>query len=266
MIGFIGAGNMASAIIRGLVSGKKYTGEDIAVYDLCKEKVEELRSELCVNIMESETKIINNCETVVLAVKPNVFPSLLEKIGNELKEKDPLIISIAAGKTTDNITALLPYTPKLIRIMPNINAKVQAAISAFCANERAAEEDKEFVKEFCDCFGRGIEIDEKLFSIYSAIGGCSPAFCFMFIDSMARAAVKNGMTKAQALETAAQAVLGSAKLILESDDHPWKLVDAVCSPGGTTIEGVCSLQESGFEAAVEKAVEASYKKDKSLAD
>ena len=148
--------------------------------------------------------------------------------------------------------------------MPNINAKVQAAISAFCGNERATAEDKEFILDFCNAFGRGIEIAEKNFSIYSAIGGCSPAFAFMFIDSLARAAVKNGMTKADALETAAQAVLGSAKLILESDEHPWKLVDAVCSPGGTTIEGVCSLQESGFEAAVEKAVEASYNKDKRL--
>lgn len=266
MIGFIGCGNMASAIIRGLVSGNKFKGTDIAVYDPCKEKTEEFAKKLSLCVMESEEEIANNCETVVLAVKPNIFPSLLEKIGNALEKKDPLIISIAAGKTTDNITALLPYTPRLIRIMPNINAKVQAAISAFCANKRATESDTEFVKEFCNCFGRGIEIDEKLFSIYSAIGGCSPAFCFMFIDSMARAAVKNGMTKAQALETAAQAVLGSAKLILESDDHPWKLVDAVCSPGGTTIEGVCALQENGFEAAVEKAVEASFRKDKSLAD
>ena len=108
MIGFIGAGNMASAIIRGLVSGKKYKGEDIAVYDLCKEKAEELKCELFVNVMESETEIVNNCDTVVLAVKPNVFPSLLEKIGNGLKEKDPLIISIAAGKTTDNITVKAP--------------------------------------------------------------------------------------------------------------------------------------------------------------
>ncbi len=266
MIGFIGCGNMASAIIRGLVSGGRYKGEDIAVFDLCKEKTEAFAKELSLKVMESENEIAEKCETVVLAVKPNVFPSLLEFIGEKLKENDPLIISIAAGKTTDNISAMLPYTPKLIRIMPNINAKVLSAISAFCANERATDKDKEFVKEFCDCFGRGIEIDEKLFSIYSAIGGCSPAFCFMFIDSMARAAVKNGMTKSQALETAAQAMLGSAKLILESDDHPWKLVDSVCSPGGTTIEGVCALQENGFEAAIEKAVEASFRKDKSLAD
>lgn len=263
MIGFIGCGNMASAIIRGLIAnGCK--GEEIAVYDICREKTESFAKELSLVIAQSEKEIAKTCETVVLAVKPDVFPFLLEKTGKELKENDPLIISIAAGKTTEFITGLLDYTPRLIRVMPNINAKVQAAVSAFCTNERADEKDKETVRNFCNSFGRGIEIDEKHFSIYSAIGGCSPAFAFMFIDSMARAAVKNGMTKAQALETAAQAVLGSAKMILESDEHPWQLVDAVCSPGGTTIEGVCALQKNGFEAAVEKAVEASFEKDKRL--
>lgn len=264
MIGFIGAGNMASAIIRGLVSSEKYKGSDIAVFDICSEKAEALCAELSLKLMKSEKEIASGCDAVVLAVKPDVFPTLLSEVGAEFKANDPLIISIAAGKTTEFIASLLPYTPRLIRIMPNINAKVQAAISAYCGNERATAEDKSFIKDFCDAFGRGIEIEEKKFSTYSAIGGCSPAFAFMFIDSLARAAVKNGMTKAEALETAAQAVLGSAKLILESDEHPWKLVDAVCSPGGTTIEGVCSLQENGFEAAVEKAVEASYNKDKRL--
>lgn len=264
MIGFIGCGNMATAIIKGLVSGGKYKGTDIAVYDICREKAQKLQKELSLNVMESEKEIAANCAQVVLAVKPDVFPSLLSLTGAELKEKDPLIISIAAGKTTEFITSLLPYTPRLVRVMPNINAKVQAAVSGYCGNERTTEADMEFVAAFCSAFGRGIEISESKFSIYSAIGGCSPAFAFMFIDSLARAGVKNGMTKAQALEAAAQAVMGSAKLILESGEHPWSLVDAVCSPGGTTVEGVCALQEAGFEAAVIKAAEASYNKDKKL--
>ena len=264
MTGFIGCGNMASAIIRGLIKSGSCKGEDIAVYDLAKEKAESFAKELSLNVLESENEIARRCDTVVLAVKPNVLPSLLEKIGAELKENDPLIISIAAGKTTDSIAAALPYAPRLSRVMPNINATVGEAVSAFCFTERADGSDRMKVKLFCDSFGRGIEIDEKLFPIYTAVGGCSPAYAFMFIDSMARAAVKNGMSKAQALETAAQAVFGSAKMILESDKHPWELVDAVCSPGGTTIEGVCALQENGFEAATEKAVEAAYLKDKAL--
>ncbi len=264
MIGFIGCGNMASAIIRGLIRSGSCKGGDIAVYDLAKEKTELFAKEYSLNVSESEKEIAKNCDTVVFAVKPNVLPSLLEKTGAELKENDPLIISIAAGKTTDSIVAGLSYAPRLARVMPNINATVGEAVSAFCFTERADKKDRDTVRSFCDSFGRGIEIDEKLFPIYTAVGGCSPAFAFMFIDSMARAAVKNGMTKSQALETAAQAVLGSAKMILESNRHPWELVDAVCSPGGTTIEGVCALQENGFEAATEKAVEASYNKDKAL--
>lgn len=264
MVGFIGSGNMAAAIIKGMVSSGFVDGGSIAVFDIDTEKTKDISAECGVKVLSSENQIAEECTTVVLAVKPNVFPTLLSKISSSLEKNDPLILSIAAGKTLSYIAELLPYTPRAVRIMPNINAKVCAAVSAFCGNERVTGEDLAFVEGFCNSFGKGIEIKEELFSIYSAIGGCSPAFAYMFIDSLARAAVKNGMTKAQALEVAAQAVLGSAKMILESDDHPWKLVDQVCSPGGTTIEGVASLQKSGFESAVIKAVEKSYNKDKNL--
>ena len=264
MVGFIGCGNMASAIIGGILSSGFLDAGSIGVFDVLKDKTEAFAKEKGIRFFYDEKELIESCSTVVLAVKPNVFPSLLSKVGSLLEKNDPLIISIAAGKSTGEIASLLPYSPRIIRIMPNINAKVCAAISACCGNERVSAEDKEFALGFCNSFGKGIEIEEKLFSIYSAIGGCSPAFAYMFIDSLARGAVKNGMTKAAALEVAAQAVLGSAKMILESQEHPWKLVDAVCSPGGTTIEGVASLQNDGFEASVIKAVEASYNKDKAL--
>lgn len=264
MVGFIGAGNMASAIIKGMISSDFCKGEDIAVFDIDTAKTKALSEEYGLKVSESAKELASECDTVVLSVKPNIFPQLLSEIGEALKENDPLIISIAAGKTLGFISDLLPFQPRLIRVMPNINAKVREAVSAFCGNGRIGEEDKAFAESFCNAFGRGIEIEEKLFSVYSAIGGCSPAFCYMFIDSMARAAVKNGMNKKQALEVAAQAMLGSAKMILESESHPWQLVDEVCSPGGTTIEGVASLQKDGFEQAVINAVEASYNKDKKL--
>ena len=264
MTGFIGCGNMASAIIKGMVSSGFSKGEDIAVFDIDTAKTKALSQEYGLRIYGSAKEIATEYDVVVLSVKPNIFPALLSEIGEELKSSDPLIISIAAGKNLSFISGLLPYEPRLVRVMPNINAKVREAVSAFCGNARIGAEDKELAEGFCNAFGRGIEIDEKLFSIYSAIGGCSPAFCYMFIDSMARAAVKNGMSKKQALEVSAQAVLGSAKMILESDSHPWQLVDEVCSPGGTTIEGVASLQSDGFEQAVINAVEASYNKDKRL--
>ena len=264
MLGFIGTGNMATAIIKGVLASGLLKGEDIAIYDIAIEKTEALAAEYGLNICDSENEIADKCDKVILSVKPNVFPSLLSKIDAELKANNPLIISIAAGKTIDFISGCLSYDAKIIRVMPNINAKVGAAVSAYCGNDNVSEAELNFVKELCESFGIAVNISENLFSVYSAIGGCSPAFAYMFIDSLARGAVKNGMPKNVALEVAAGAVLGSAKMILESDEHPWQLVDQVCSPGGTTIEGVTSLQNDGFESAVIDAVQAAIDKDKRL--
>ena len=264
MLGFIGTGNMATAIIKGVVASGMLKGEDIAVYDIAVDKVEALAEEYGVKVFASENDIAKNCDRVVLSVKPNVFPSLLSKIDADLKESTPLIISIAAGKTIDFISGCLSYDAKIVRVMPNINAKVGGAVSAYCGKGNVSEDELMFVKSLCESFGIAVNISENLFSTYSAIGGCSPAFAYMFIDSLARAAVKNGMPKAQALEVAAGAVLGSAKMILESQEHPWALVDQVCSPGGTTIEGVTSLKNDGFESAVMNAVQAAIDKDKRL--
>lgn len=264
MLGFIGTGNMATAIIKGVLKSGMLKGEDIAVYDIAKEKAFALSEEYGVKVFENEKEIAEKCNQLVLSVKPNVFPSLLEKIDGKLKENNPLIISIAAGKTIEFISSCLSYDAKIVRVMPNINAKVLGAVSAYCGKDNVSEDELEFVKKLCESFGIAVNISEKLFSTYSAIGGCSPAFAYLFIDSLARAAVKNGMPKAQALEVAAGTVLGSAKMILESGEHPWALVDQVCSPGGTTIEGVTSLQNNAFESAVIKAVQACIDKDSKL--
>ena len=264
MLGFIGTGNMASAIIKGILSSGILKGEDIAVYDIDTKKTAGLSEEYGLKVFSGENEIAEKCDKVVLSVKPNVFSTLLKKIDSSLEENNPLIISIAAGKTLDFISECLSYDAKIVRVMPNINAKVGGAVSAYCGNGNVTEEELSFVRSFCESFGIAVSIEEKLFSVYSAIGGCSPAFAYMFIDSLARAAVKNGMPKVQALQVAAGAVLGSAKMILESDEHPWKLVDQVCSPGGTTIEGVASLQKDGFEASVMNAVQACVDKDKKL--
>lgn len=264
MLGFIGTGNMASAIIKGVVSSGMLKGEEIGVFDLQTQKAQELSSLYGVKVLSSAKEVAEVCSKIVLSVKPNVISSVLKEVDGVAKYKNPLFISIAAGKSLDYLASCLSYEGRFIRVMPNINAGVLAAVSAYCGSETATEYDKEFTKKLCECFGTATEIEEKLFSVFSAIAGCSPAFSYMYIDSLARAAVKNGMPKQQALKVAAQAVLGSAKMILESDEHPWNLVDRVCSPGGTTIEGVCALQESGFEAAVEKAVQASFEKDKRI--
>ncbi len=264
MIGFIGAGNMASAIIEGMWKASFPKSGNISVFDLDKTKTERLSSDFGAIVMKSAKEIAESCNIIVLAVKPNVVASILAEIDSVAKEKNPLFISIAAGKTTDYLLSCVSYDAKFIRVMPNINALVGEAVSGYCGTRTVTEKDMEYAKNFCNCFGTAVEIDEKFFPIFSAIGGCSPAFTYMYIDALARAAVKNGMPKAQALEVAAQSVLGSAKTVLESADHPWALVDRVCSPGGTTIEGVASLQNDGFEAAVMNAVQASFDKDKKV--
>lgn len=264
MLGFIGTGNMATAIIKGVISSGLLKGEEIGVFDLQKEKAEALSKEFGLKVFTSTVSLAENCEKIVLSVKPNVISSVLSEIDVVIKENNPLLISIAAGKTLEFLSSSVTYDAKFVRVMPNINAVVLSAVSAFCANENVSDEEKAFVEKLLSAVGTAVEIKEELFSVFSAIAGCSPAFSYMYIDSLARGAVKNGMPKDMALKIAAGAVLGSAKMILESDEHPWTLVDKVCSPGGTTIEGVTSLQENGFESTVMNAVQASFDKDKRL--
>lgn len=263
-IGFIGAGNMASAIIKGVINSQLIAPQNIYAFDICQDKLCALSENLKINACENESAVIDNSDIVVLAVKPNVFQTLLPKIGDSLNKNNSLIVSIAAGKTIGFIESLLNFDAKIVRIMPNINATVGEAMSAYCSNSLVSEDDMKFIAEFCSSFGKAVSLPETQFPIFGVIAGCAPAFSYMFIDSLARAAVKNGMQKKTALEIAAQTVLGSAKQIAESDVHPWELVDRVCSPGGTTIEGVASLQENEFESSVQKAVDASFEKDKRL--
>lgn len=232
--------------------------------DITPERSEDCAKRLGVAAADTAEALIERADTVVLAVKPVVFPSLLPEISACLQEKKPLVISIAAGKTLGFIEETLGFSPALVRVMPNINAKVGAAMSALCANQQVTQAQKELVARLFCAVGQVKELDESFFPLFGVIAGSAPAFAYLFIDSLARAAVKNGMQKQAALEIAAQTVLGSAKLILESGEHPWVLIDQVCSPGGTTIEGIAALQETGFETGIRKAVDAALEKDRKL--
>lgn len=263
--GFIGAGNMASAIIKGMTVGTgSFDGKNIYVYDLNPAPAEDLAKLCGINICKNTEDIIKNSDVVVLAVKPNVLKSVLDLTRESLFKKSPLVISIAAGKTIEFLENYLSSKLPIVRVMPNINAKVGCATSAFCPNASVTEEQKEIVRNLFSTVGSITELPENMFSIHGVIGGAAPAFAYLYIDALARAAVKAGMPKKQALELTAQTVLGSAKMVLESGEHPWALIDQVCSPGGTTIEGVCSLEASGFETALCKAFDAVYEKDKRL--
>ena len=265
-IGFIGCGNMARAIIDGIVSYSVVNSHEIYVYDVYKPALEAVTKKHRVKSCESERDVVLKSDVVVLAVKPNVLGDVLDKINTALEESDTLIISIAAGKTIAFMRNALSHDNRIIRVMPNINAKVGEAISAYTANNCATEEDKTLCESIFSAVGEIMYLEESYFPLFGVIGGCGPAFAYMFIDSLARAGVKNGMKKDTALMVAAQTVLGSAKMILESapDEHPWELIDKVCSPGGTTIEGVMSLQKDGFEKAIYNAVNKAVEKDSKL--
>lgn len=263
-IGFIGCGNMATAIISG-IADKFIEVSDINVCDVSKSAVNSIKNRYdVINIYDDVNKMVCSSDIIVLAVKPNVIKTVLNNIDGSISDKKPLIISIAAGKSIEYIEDCISGTNRIIRVMPNINAKVSEAMCAFCANSSATAEDKNFVEAMLTNIGKVIELDESYFPLFGVLGGCAPAFAYMFIDSLARAGVKNGMKKDDALKIVAQTVYGSAKMILESDEHPWKLIDNVCSPGGTTIEGVTSLQKDGFESAVCNAVDKAIDKDKRL--
>lgn len=263
-IGFIGCGNMANAIIKGIISADKINSKDILIFDTYSPACQKAKDNFGVTILNSEDEIAQQAEIVFLAVKPNVISTVSKRITDAVIKNNPLIISIAAGKTLDYIESSIGVEARIIRVMPNINAKVGAAISAYCFNNNVNKEDIKNIEMLLDCIGKVICLDESSFPLFGVLGGCAPAYAYMFIDALARAGVKNGMKKDDALKIAAQTVYGSAKMILESDEHPYKLIDNVCSPGGTTIEGIISLQADGFETAVHNAVDKALDKDKKL--
>ncbi len=259
-IGFIGAGNLASALVAGSSKTAFFAENEFYAYDVYQPSLNNICS-YGVNPCVSVKELVEKSDIVVLAVKPKDFPALLTENAEAFKSKNPFVVSVAAGTELKYIRSLLGYDAKLARIMPNINARVQGSATGVCVESNVADTEKSCLLDFCKSFGGAFEISEDMFAVFGVIGGCSPAFNYMYIDQLARAAVKLGMNKALALEISAQAVKGSAEMILVGESRPYELIDKVCSPGGTTIEGVAALQENGFENAVNSAVVASYNKD-----
>ncbi len=259
-IGFIGMGNLASSLVRGSAQTDFFNRHAFCAYDVFAPSLEAVEP-LGVQAVSSAAELIRTCETVILAVKPKDIPALLHENKAAFAAADPFVVSVAAGTPLASIYDWLGFQPRAARIMPNINASVCGAATAVCCNELVKGEEKATLLDFCRSFGGAYEMEECMFSIFGVIGGCAPAFTYLYIDELARAAVKFGMKKEQALEIASQTVKGSAQQILASQAHPYELIDRVCSPGGTTIEGVTALSECGFEHAVHSAVEAAYRKD-----
>lgn len=263
-LGFIGAGNMGSAILKGIVASGYLPVEEMAICDLDARKLETLSDEmpglLCT---ESDVELADMCDMIVLAVKPHYMAETIDHIRECLMGK--AVVSIAAGWSVSMLMdALEGSGATCLRVMPNTPAMVGEGMTAICDDTTFARQDFDFAKGIFDAIGHTAVLPERLFDGVIAISGSSPAYVFMMIEAMGDAGVKEGLPRALAYEMAAQAVLGSARMVLESGQHPAALKDAVCSPAGTTIEAVEMLERRGFRAAMMDAMQVCAEKSRDM--
>ncbi|WP_324652971.1 pyrroline-5-carboxylate reductase [Georgenia sp. H159] len=267
-IGFIGAGTMAGAIVRGATAAGVVPGGDVLLYDVAADAAQRLADDVGASVAPSAEAVVTGSDVVVLAVKPQVLPAVLGGLAATVVRRRPVLVSIAAGISLAALEERLPGGEvPVVRVMPNVNAMIGAGMAAVCGNEAASADDVARVVEIFAAVGEAVELPEKDFATYTAIAGSSPAFVFTFIDALARGAVRGGLPKALATRIAAQAVLGSARMVLEraaDGVSPADLVDMVCSPGGTTIAGIVAMEESGFSPAIVRAVQAVADRDREL--
>lgn len=260
-IGFIGCGNMGGALIRAAVKAVKPSQIWITDKDVSKQ-----------NALAKETgaaakdikEIASKCSYIFLGVKPQVMADMLAEIKKTLASRKDhfVLVSMAAGISIERLIKMCADCP-IIRIMPNIPASVGEGMILYACHKASKADVDAFLKVLSQA-GKLAAVDEKLIDAGSAVSGCGPAYAFMFIEALADGGVRCGLPRAQAQLLAAQTLLGSAKMVMETGKHPGELKDAVCSPGGTTIEGVLALEEGGFRGTVSDAVIAAYEKNKLL--
>lgn len=250
-IGFIGTGNIATAIINGIVKAKTVSKEDITVTDISEEKREEYKSKGFLTV-SSNRELAEACDYIFLTIKPQFYDDVL----SDIKEYgNKAYITVAPGITTTHIKEMLGDETRVIRTMPNTPALVGEGVTAVCRSENLPDSDFEFAKKLIGSFSEVFVMDEKYLDPIISVSGSSPAYAYMFIDAIAKSGERQGIDYKTALKMAAKTVLGSAKLLLEATDEPDVLIDRVCSKGGTTIEAVKSLKADGFYESIDKAME-----------
>ena len=262
-LGFIGCGNMASAIMSGIISNGLIQADEIIGADVFAPSKEKAKETLGIQIAESNIEVVQKADAFVLSIKPQFYAQVIAEIKDYVKENQ-IIITLAPGKTLDWLEEQFGKQVKIVRTMPNTPAMVQEGMTAACASTSVTTEELAYVCDILKAFGEVEVVPEKLMDAVVAVSGSSPAYVFMMIEAMADAAVAEGMPRNQAYKFAAKAVMGSAKMVLETGKHPGELKDMVCSPGGTTIEAVKVLEETGFKGALMQAMEVCAEKSRSL--
>lgn len=261
-VGFIGVGNMAQAMIGGMLGNGLLEKEDIIASSATQKTADKVTEEFGIRTT-LDNREVAKADIVILAVKPIYCQQVIEEIREMVGERQ-LIVTIVAGKSLAWLGETFGRSVKLIRTMPNTPALVGEGVTAICPGEMVSEQELRQVCELFDSFGRTEVIKENLMDAVVAVSGSSPAYVFLFIEAMADAAVAEGMPRAQAYQFAAQSVLGSAKMVLETGKHPGELKDMVCSPAGTTIAGVCKLEEKGFRSSVMECMRVCAEKSRNL--
>lgn len=268
-IGFIGLGNMATAMIGGMLDTGAFRAEEIIGSARTQETAARVREQYGITTGTDNTETAREADVLILAVKPVFLAEVIAKIRDFVDGESKLVISIVAGRSIDWIEREFGKTLRIIRCMPNTPAMVGEGCTCICLKETYSDpdiyaRDKSSALKIMNSFGKASILPERLMDAFIGVAGSAPAYVFMFIEAMADAAVMAGMPRKQAYEFAAQSVLGSAKMVLETGKHPGELKDMVCSPAGTTIEAVRVLEERGMRAAVIDAVSACVEKSRSM--
>lgn len=261
-IGFIGAGNMARAMISGLLAKKAVAPTDIVLHGGQPLHYEPYAAKIGAKALASNQAVAETADIVFLAVSPKLGEPILQAIGSTLKKRHVPVVSMLTGVSVATLEeALGSHDQPVLRIMPNVNVAINAGMIAYAANDAVAGQ-LDGLLDLLNVLGKTVSLPEEQFSTFVALAGSSPAFIYLFIDSLARAGVKYGLEKDQATAIAAQAVMGSAKNVLASDQSPFDLIDQVSSPGGTTVAGLLAMEEAGLMTAVVKGVDATIAKDR----
>lgn len=262
-IGFIGAGNMASAIIKGILSKRALPADGILV----SRKRPELRADyakLGIQVLSSNVELVDQVDCVVLAIKPIYAADVIKETYESLKGK--FVISIMAGWTYEMLEKALPQDTRFVRVMPNTPLAVGEGMTLISNRHRCTDEEFSFTREIFETAGKVVIVEDHVFTPANGISGCGPAFVYQFIEALADGGVRYGVPRALAYELAAQTLIGAAKMVAETGEHPGKLKDAVCSPGGTTIEGIYALEKGGMRAAVIDAIGATVEKNNKISN
>ena len=253
-IGFIGGGNMAEALIKGLLAGGM-PAKELSVAEPAAERREFLRERYGVNVFIDNNAVAADCDVIILSIKPQVCSEALDGIKGSISPDKP-VISILAGITTTAIEAMLSGTPRVVRVMPNTPALVMEGASAISKGAHATGDDIALARHIFELVGKAWVVEEKLLDAVTGLSGSGPAYVLTFIEALSDAGVKNGLSRDIATGLAAQTVFGTARLLLETREHPAVLRDKVTSPGGTTIAGMHALEKDRFRSAVINGVDA----------